>query len=315
VVFSEEAFAESQAVVYHHSIGSDMTAAVRRFEKSKALIYHNITPAEFYDEYSPKIAAMLRRGRDGFSEMAPDFPLALGVSRYNAAELEAIGFNEPGVLPLCIDPARFAEPDPVTLEALSDGRTNILFVGQTAPHKKQDDLIRAFRRYLELDRGARLILIGGCAPDNPYSVALDELVRSLGIEDSVLRPGFVSEAQLVASYQTAHLFWSMSEHEGFCVPLIEAMWFDVPVFAYDSTAVPETLGDAGELCRDKRDPAALAKRAHQLVHDAELRKRVIGAQRKRRSDFGLEKFIPALEQLAKQLCSRAMPPVRQHVRV
>ena len=304
-VVTAAAVQASQAVIYHHSIGDDITGYVRRFRGPKALIYHNITPAEFYDDYSPIGAARLRRGREELCEMAPDFPLALGVSRFNAAELSACGFKDPGVLPLCVDPARWDAPDRQTVAAVSDGRTNLLFVGRIAPNKKQDDLIRGFRAYLELDRGARLILIGGCEAGDAYAAYLDELVRSLGLEDSVLRPGFVSEAQLIASYQTAHLFWSMSEHEGFCVPLVEAMWFDVPVFAFASTAVPETLGGAGELFSDKSDMAAVAARAHQLVKDRGLRARIVQAQRKRRAELAPEKFIGALEQLATQLTESA----------
>lgn len=315
-VFSEQVFAGSKAVIYHHSTGTDIASAAQRFRGPKALIYHNITPAEFYAPYSRVATERLRKGREELRSMAPDFPLAFGVSRYNVAELQASGFRNAGVLPICVDHRRWEiEPDRDTLAALSDGRTNLLFVGRITPNKKQDDLIKAFAEYLRLDPDARLILVGAYEEGDAYAEYLDKLSAELRLGDSVLRPGLIPDAQLLASYQTADLFWSMSEHEGFGVPLVEAMSFDVPVFAYDSTAVPETLGGAGELFPDKSDPAALAKRAHQLVHDSELRKRVIDAQRKRRSDFGPEKFIPILEQLAEQLCSPAMPVVRQHVRV
>ena len=305
-VLTEEAVKSSAALIYHHSIGTEITGYVRRFRGPKALVYHNITPAEFYDAYSPVAAARLRRGREELREMAPDFPIALGASRYNAAELAECGFRDPGVLPLCVDPQRWnIEPDTDTLAALSDGRTNVLFVGRISPNKKQDDLIKAFAAYLPLDPRARLILAGGCEAGDPYAAYLDELVHTLGLAGSVLRPGFIPDSQLLASYQTAHLFWSMSEHEGFCVPLIEAMLFDVPVFAYDSTAIPETLADAGQLFHDKSDTTKLAARVHQLVHDAELREKILQAQRSRRADFLPENFMPVLERLANELSSSA----------
>ncbi len=150
-----------------------------------------------------------------------------------------------------------------------------------------------------------MILVGGCDAGDAYAAYLEELVRGLGIEDSVLRPGFVSEAQLIASYRSAHLFWSMSEHEGFCVPLIEAMWFDVPVLAYDSSATPDTLNGAGDRFSSKSELPALAARAHRLVTEAELRSGIIERQRQRRADFLPEKWIPALEQLATRLTTAA----------
>ena len=171
------------------------------------------------------------------------------------------------------------------MTALQDGKTNILFVGRIAPNKKQDDLVAAFSEYLAFDPTARLILVGKAEPHDPYAAHVYEVIRSLGLQETVIMPGSVNDAQLAACYRTADLFWSMSEHEGFCVPLIEAMWFDVPVFAYRSTAVPETLGSGGLLFNMKEDPVELAAAAHLLVSDPQLRDAIRKQQRIRREAY------------------------------
>ena len=235
--------------------------------------------------------------------MGARFPLSFGVSQFNAAELSECGFRNPGVLPLSIDPSRLAViPDQQLLPTLQDGKTNLLFVGRIAPNKKQDDLVTAFALYRRLDPTARLILVGDREANPSYSAHLDNVISQLELEESVLRPGLVSGAQLAAYYQSAHLFWSMSEHEGFGVPFVEAMWFDVPVLAFGSTVVSETLGEAGVIFSSKDDLAALAALVHSLVTDNGWRGSIIRAQQTRRLDYLPDKLSPLLEELALQLC-------------
>jgi glycosyltransferase involved in cell wall biosynthesis len=185
---------------------------------------------------------------------------------------------------------------------LQDGRTNILFVGRFAPNKKQDDLIAAFSHYLKHDPDARLILAGQPEQADPYITHLADLITKLNLAQSVLLTGSVNDAQLAAYYRTAQLFWSMSEHEGFCVPLIESMWFDVPILAFKATAVPETLGDAGLMFSSKDDLPALAAFAHILVTDAALRENLIRAQRKRRLEFLPNEVLPVVMEMIARLC-------------
>jgi len=178
-------------------------------------------------------------------------------------------------------------------------------VGRFAPNKKQDDLIAAFSHYLRQDPGARLILVGKPEQADPYVAYLNDLIAQLNLDQSVLLTGSVDDAQLAAYYRTAHLFWSMSEHEGFCVPLIESMWFDIPIFAFKASAVPETLGEAGLMFSDKGDLPALAALAHLLVTDSALGQKLIRAQRKRRLEFLPEKVLPVVMKMIDRLC----PPV------
>jgi glycosyltransferase involved in cell wall biosynthesis len=302
-LFTPEELRRSDAAIYHHSIGTEMTPHLIEYEGPKFLIYHNITPGEYFESYRPEFAQILYRGRADLPGLARRFDNSVGDSAFNAAELAENGFANPGVLPLAINPEKWAfQPDPGIMAAMQDGRTNIMFVGRFAPNKKQDDLIVAFSHYLRHDPDARLILVGKPEQDDPYVKYLQELIDKLGLEPSVVLPGSIDDEQLAAYYRTAHLFWSMSEHEGFCVPLIESMWFDIPIFAFKGSAVPETLGEAGFMFCRKDDLAGLAAFASVLVADATLREKLIRAQRKRRPDFLPAAVLPTIRQMIQTLC-------------
>src|SRR5947209_6324371 len=159
----------------------------------------------------------------------------------------------------------------MVMARMHDGRTNILFVGRFAPNKKQDELVRVFRHYLALDPTARLILLGVSEPNDPYLAHINNTIQWLGLNESGILPGPVTEAELAAYYRSSDLFCSMSEHEGFCVPLVEAMWFDLPVIAFRSSAIPETLGDAALMFTIKDDFPKIAAFMHALVEDRMLR--------------------------------------------
>ena len=303
--FEPRAVAPGDGVLYHHSIGTALTAHAMRHAGPKALIYHNITPASFFEPWDPAFARLLEAGRRDLQRLAPAFPISCGDSAYNAAELQQAGFRDPGVLPIFVDPLRWAQPaDPAWMKALQDGRTNLLFVGRVAPNKCQDHLLEAFKEYLSFDPEARLILVGSWKDGDSYAIHLRELAQRLGVTAHVVLARSCTDAQLLACYRTAHLLWSMSEHEGFCVPLIESMWFDVPVLAYSSSAVPETLAAAGLLFTEKRWPE-LAALAHLLVEDRALRAKVIAAQRTRRLDFLPEASLPAFFEMIRAITGEA----------
>jgi glycosyltransferase involved in cell wall biosynthesis len=190
---------------------------------------------------------------------------------------------------------------------------NLLFVGRIAPNKKQDELVAAFAHYRELDADSRLIIAGEGRASDPFYARLlgDIAARNLG--EHVFVTGQITDAELLAYYRTAHLYWSLSEHEGFGVPLVEAMWFDVPVLAYKSTATPQTLGAAGVTFESKEDLRAAATLAKLLTRDDDsLRGRIIAAGRERR-----EAFIPArVHSILDELLARMENlPVRRDVEV
>ncbi len=273
-------------LIYHHSIGAGLTDFVIKHPGSKSLIYHNVTPPDLVRDLEPELAKMLEQGLSDLKLLAPHFSVSAGASRFNSCELEENGFTDPAVLPICVAPEKWnIQADPNMMARLQDGKDNILFVGRVVANKCQHDLIKAFATYRTMYGNCRLILVGGFMEEESYYQSLVELVRSYGLEGDVLFAGKVPDSTLHACYRCSHLFWSMSEHEGFGVPLIESMWFDIPVFAYKSSAVPETLAEGGLLFTDKEDFTQLAAAARLLMHDLDVRNKIISAQQKRRKDF------------------------------
>lgn len=304
--------ADDEGLIYHHSIGSEVTQTAIAHAGPKALVYHNITPAEYFLPYREDFAKLLRQGREQMWALAPEFAVSAGVSRYNAEELSCFGFESPQVTGLRIEPSSWNQPPtPVLLEKLWDGRPNILFVGRFAPNKRQDRLVQAFA-LLRSVCDARLVMAGWCPPDDPYSDSVRKLVRDLGIESDVFIPGHGPRADLHAMYRAADLFWSFSEHEGFCVPLIEAMWFEIPVLALAAAAVPETLGDAGMLFGDADDDGEIAIMASQLLADSALRAQIVSRQRLRRERFRRRSTLPALERLMRCMAVETQATARSN---
>ena len=285
-IIENKALDKSAGIIYHHSIGSGVTRSALQHKGPKLLIYHNITPAKFFDTYQPEFSELLRQGRADLNILSQSFSIAAGVSAFNALELEQAGFHDPQILSIPIDPDKWKlPPDPQVMNRYQDGRTNILFVGRVVPNKCQHHLIEAFEYYLKLDPRTRLILVGCADLHDKYVQRIHQLIHEKKLGRQVVVTNRVSDRQLHAFYRTADLFWSMSEHEGFGIPLIEAMWFDVPVLAFKSSAVPETLDDAGLLFTHKDDFLGLAALAKLLIRDEDLKYKVLAAQRRRRTAF------------------------------
>jgi len=302
LLWDESQPASTDGLIYHHSIGSELTSFAVAHRGPKCLVYHNITPAEFFTQYRPGFAWMLETGRAHLPRLAPAFPISVGDSAYNAAELAACGFREPGVLSIIIDPDKWNfAPNPDFMGRLQDGKTNLLFVGRVAPNKRQEQLIEAFEHYRRLDPHSRLIIVGEGSSSDPYFGHLLEMTAARHLSPHLEITGQVDDATLLACYRTAHLYWSASAHEGFGAPLVEAMWFDVPVLALNASAVPETLGAAGVLFRSDEEPEAVAARAYRLTQDNDLRATVIAAQRKRRLDFTSAAVSSSLVELVERL--------------
>jgi glycosyltransferase involved in cell wall biosynthesis len=295
----------ANALLYHHSIGSELTAFAVEHAGAKCLVYHNVTPAEYYAPYRPGFAWMLSTGRAHLPRLAPHFPVSVGDSAFNAAELAACGFEQPGVLPIICDPLKWnLRADAALMDRLQDGRINLLFVGRIAPNKKQDELVEAFALYRQLDAHSRLVIAGEGRASDPYYTRLLRNIAARELGDHVIVTGQITDAELLAYYRTAHLYWSLSEHEGFGVPLVEAMWFDVPVVAYRSAAVPETLGEAGVTFERKDDLRAVAALAKLVARDDEaLRRRTIAAGRARRETFTPASIRRILDELIARMQS------------
>jgi glycosyltransferase involved in cell wall biosynthesis len=264
--------------VFHFSIGSAAGRLIHQAPDRLALIYHNITPADWFVGFHPHLAGLCYHGRRELAAFADRTTLALGDSEFNRRDLERAGYRRTGVLPIVHDLDGLERPSPPVVRRLyADGRTNILFVGRIIPNKKIDDLIRVFavyQRYLE--PRSRLLLVGDHRGHERYFDRLQEMVRRLRL-DEVVFSGHVDDDELPGYYGVAHAFLCLSEHEGYCVPLVEAMSLGVPVLAFAAGAVPETLRGGGLLLHEK-SPEQVAELIRLVVHDRRMRAAVLDTQ-------------------------------------
>lgn len=303
-------------VLLHYAIVSPLTAALGEQRCKRALIHHNLTPPEFFEEYDREMARILRLGREELATLAPHVDLALGDSEFNRRELEAAGFARTGVLPILLDFDRYDEPpNPVLLRQFRDGRVNALFVGRVAPNKRPDALIRMaayWKRFISPN--LRLVLVGklprretgrGEPLRGHYFDTLQRFFYELGFSsDEIVFTGHVDHRELLAAYRAADVFVCASEHEGFGVPLVEAMRMDVPIVAVRGTAVSDTLGDAG-VQLDDAEPARMAEAAHLVATDEALRAAVLAGQRRRLRAFAPDAVLATLDG---HLCTLGVAP-------
>jgi L-malate glycosyltransferase len=268
-------------VMLHLSIGSDANEVFPRCPGRKVLRYHNVTPENYFRALDEHLAGLLAKGRLQMKALAGVAEVNLADSAYNAAELAEVGYPEVQVLPLALELRRLnAKPNQEVIDKYNDGKINVLFVGRCVPNKRLEDLLYAFY-YLQKFQtpNCRLIHVGSFAGTEAYLAMLQSLKRELKLEH-VNFVGSVPEADLCAYFQVADVFLCMSEHEGFGIPLLEAMQAEVPVMAYASSAVPETMNGAGFLFEEKIFDE-LAVWIERLAAPGSLREEVLGGQRQR----------------------------------
>jgi L-malate glycosyltransferase len=277
-------------LLHHFSIGSRASRLAYALPNRMALVYHNITPPEYFVGVNKRFAQLCYRGRRELCAYVDRCDLALGDSEFNRGELDSLGFRPTGVLPVVPDFSHLdVEPNRFIASEFDDDTANILFVGRLIPNKRIEDLIRFFQAYRTLfNVRARLLLVGSDRYFEGYGAMLHDLASRIGA-GGVHFAGHVSNEELTAYYDVADLFLCASEHEGFCVPLVEAFYKGVPVLAYAATAVPATL-DGGGVLYSTRDPVHLAGLIEALISEDGLRQSVIEAQdaaleRLRRRDF------------------------------
>lgn len=285
----------------HYSIGSETFSNIEEMPGRKVLIYHNITPPQFFTGFNLKYFSFTDWGRRELPNLVGKVELALADSEYSRRELADRGFAKTGVLPIMIDLSRYDSETPRAeiISRYRDGKTNILFVGRISPNKKQEDVIKAFYVYQRfINPKSRLFLVGTQEGLESYRDALARLVARLGVKD-VYMTGHVEFDELIAYYQIADVFVCLSEHEGFCVPLLEAMHFNIPIVAFNATAVPDTLGNAGVLLNEK-DFLVIAETVNELALDGDLRKLIIAGQQSRLTDFSPEMLEKTLRDHLRQ---------------
>jgi len=266
-------------VIYHFSIGSKITKKFLRISDKKIIIYHNITPHHFFLDYHRILAKDCYKGRIELQSLSDKVDLALGDSEYNESELKEAGFKKTGVLPLVMNFEKFKSPPlPVFDDLFRDNKTNILYVGRIIPNKKVEDVIKTFHLYNKFfNKNSRLFIVGENRGFERYYSALINLTEELNVKN-VHFTGHIPEDELISYFKLADIYLHMSEHEGFCAPVPEGFFLNIPVIAYNEGAVKETMNSGGVLL-NRKEFIKTATLIDKIVSDKELREDILKSQK------------------------------------
>jgi glycosyltransferase involved in cell wall biosynthesis len=302
-------------IILHYSIGSPLNQSYLDLKRaSRVLVYHNMTPAHWFYSINPRVAADLVRGYEELPTLCLASDQLVADSNFNAEELRNLGFTC-SVLPLPVGGVRWGEekntaPNMGILSLLQkSGHLNLLHVGRIAPNKSIEDLLKVFyflHHYIE--KKSTLWLVGIDTDTEVYSFHLKRLAYELGIRDAVRFTGGCADEEVRAFYRGSSVYLGMSEHEGFCLPILEAMSEGLPVLAFDAGAVAETMGEAGILFKEKRH-AEIAELVALVHRDVSLRRSLIDAGKIRANAFSEANFaksaITLIESSTLSSCRRA----------
>jgi len=307
-----EASHPDNILIHHFSIGSRASRMAYALPDRMALIYHNITPPEFFVDVNKELVRLCFRGRRELGLYKSRCDLALGDSEYNRQELEALGFAPTGVLDVVPGFDHLTGPADYTFAgAFDDDWVNLIFVGRVIPNKRIEDVIRFFHAYKTyFNPRSRLLLVGAHSGFERYLTMLHNFIARIGARDVHLI-GHVTNEELTAYYELADAFVCASEHEGFCVPLIESFHMGVPVLAYAATAVPSTMDGAGVLYTSK-DPLRVAGLINAIVDDPAVSERIVNGQYEALDRLAAKDFAGTLLNHMDRLIAsprRAHPPV------
>lgn len=287
-------------LIYHGAIGSEINYRLPKLIGYKVMRYHNITMPAFFHGYSDIAESACIEGYRGMQYLSDKIDYCIADSDYNKQDLINMGYTCPiEVCPILIPFSDYETPpsQSVIKRYSDDGFTNLVFVGRVAPNKKHENIIRAFYCYHKFfDPKSRLFLVGSYGEGERYYQRLYDYVQALGIADSVIFTGHIKFNEILAYYKIADVFLCMSEHEGFCVPLVEAMYFGVPIVAYNTSAIPNTLGGSGVLL-DTNEPVAVAEAIEKVVREKEYRDSIIQEQKNRLRDFSHERVSTQLQEI------------------
>lgn len=284
---------DGEAVIHHYGIASTAQQVYLQSPAHRILVYHNITPAEYYDGFDDSLAAQLRSARASLPDVVKGTQACWAVSRFNARELEAAGAGEVEVFPLVFDSAPLDRPafSPVC-DKFRTKLSTWLYVGRMAPNKRIETLIESFYWYHKtLNPYSRLVLVGSDRSCPRYYAMLRMLAGDFDLAN-VCFEGFAAPEGLPSYYRCADVFVTTSEHEGYCLPLLEAMHLGVPVVAQGIGGIPEALDGAGVLYQELK-PAELAVLIHRIQGDAAVRAEILASQARRmetvrKRDLGAE---------------------------
>jgi glycosyltransferase involved in cell wall biosynthesis len=278
----------AEALIFHLWGPHGAAWLLDAFRAPKAVYYHTITPPHFF-AHDTNLRTSMERGLQQLAARADSFDLALAPSHYDLDDFMAYRTRPvPGVVvPPVVDAAELtAEPsDDALVRAMRvDGSVNIVFVGRLTPNKCQHRLVDLFEFYSrEINPNSRLWLVGSDR-DAVYSSEVRSRIQRSPVRHRIVVTGHVSRAHLLAYLRGADVYVSASEHEGFGIPLAQAMAFDLPIVALGCAGVPETMGGTGVVV-DDWDVSRLAPVVDELVYDEDLRGMVIAGQRRNLARF------------------------------
>jgi len=294
------------AVLYHYGNASALSEHYASAPDRKILVYHNVTPSCYFRALAPDTAVRLDRARDELSALADCTDLCCGISAFNLDGIRDCGFRKTMVFPAWVDTkALEVRPTPSILHRYGDGILNLLFVGRVAPNKKIEDLLRVYQCLRKSRPGlrVRLLVVGSFVGMELYKTYLAARCLEAGL-DGVTFTGHVTQADLNAYYRVSDALVCASEHEGFCIPLMEASHFDLPVFAFDIPGVRETLNGAGVLFL-KRDFRYAAEIIARVIADPSLRRDIVKSQKARLLDFGIDRVAERLAEALEAVGARS----------
>ena len=287
---------KDDVVIYHLSNGTKLNRRFGNWKCRKIIYYHNITPPDFFEGYNPNAQMDCHKGLRDVRYLANKVDYCLAVSEFNRQDLIGMGYKQKiDILPILIPYKDYdQQPDEEIIKKYKDGRTNILFTGRIVPNKKYEDIIQAFYYYKKyLNPEARLFLVGKHGEQDTYYNQLCSYINQLQLTD-VFFTGHIRFDQILAYYNIADVFVCMSEHEGFCVPLVEAMYFNIPIVAYDSSAIADTMGKGGLLTKDK-DPVLIAEMIHCLTENQQVREYIMEQQKAQLQLFEYDRVMQMFE--------------------
>ncbi|MBO6214244.1 MAG: glycosyltransferase family 4 protein, partial [Lachnospiraceae bacterium] len=282
------ALKKDDILLYHMAAAGGFNEYIRRQSCIKVIRYHNLTPPHFYKYYNEGNYRACIKGISEVKELRDYTDYCINDSDYNSSDLRKYGYGCPMyTVPIIMAFTEYdREVDPVMYNRLKDGRINILFTGRMVPNKKIEDLIEVFYYYKKYwNENARIILAGSFDKKEAYCRKLLDYIEKLGINDIYIT-GHIPFESLLACYKASDVYLSLSEHEGFCVPLVEAMYFNIPIVTYTAGAVSSTMGD-NTITLKSKDPIETAGVVDRIVTDGSLRENIIKTQKE-----NLKRFLP-----------------------
>jgi len=273
-----KAYKPGDMCIHHYSIGSPVVEIFSSANTRKVLIYHNITPADYFRVYDARVAEQLDSARRNLAKISSMADVVWADSEFNAGEIRSLGIKNVEVFPLLFSSNGLDIPDdPEVVTRLSGPLKTFLTVGRIAPNKRIEVLIKAFHYYVrKINPFSRLVIVGSARSCPRYYDLLQMMVSDLDVLN-VCFDGFAAPKSLPAYYRNSDLFISVSDHEGYCLPLIEAMYHGTMVLAHRVGGMPEAMGGAGVLYQNL-NPAHLAVLMDIMTSRPEIMREVLSSQ-------------------------------------